>query len=80
MIAVAFEAKARAAEREREHVLWAARETALLNAYAYHKPQKMPSLDKLLGREERAQSGEQRRALMKAFAAKRGKVVKRGRA
>lgn len=80
MIAVAFEARARAAEREREHVLWAARETALLNAYAYHKPYRMPSLDKLLGREQRAQSGEERRALMKALATKRGRPKKRGRA
>lgn len=76
---MAFEARARAAETERTRALWLARETAKLNAFAYHKPGKMPSLDKLLGKEERPQTGSDRRSLVKAFAAKTAKKRKRGR-
>lgn len=78
MLLVAFEAKARAAETERVRALWLARETAKLNAFAYHKPGKLPSMDALLGKPEQKQTGAERRSLMKGFAAKRGTFRKRG--
>lgn len=81
MIAVAFDAKVRAAETDRKRALALALEQAKLIAFAFHDPKKMPSLSKLLGTEPARQSGNARRSMMKAFIASRGgKVTKKGAA
>lgn len=73
---VAFEAKARAADNDRRRSLWLAHETASLHRFAVHAPNKMPTLASLLGETPKAQTGEERRSLMKALAAKTGGEVK----
>lgn len=68
LVLEAFEARARAAETERRRSLWLAHETARLHTFAVHSPNKLPTLASLLGEAPKAQSGEERRALMKGLA------------
>lgn len=42
-----MEARGRAAETQQRQAAWLAWQTASLNAYAFHKPGKMPSLESL---------------------------------
>jgi hypothetical protein len=76
---LAFQAKARAAETARKTALADAHTAAMLMRTAYHKPNAMPTLAKLLGGAEPKPTGADRRSFMKGLAAKHGKVQKRGR-
>lgn len=70
MLALVFDAKGDALQRERHDAAWLAHTTASLVAFAFHSPKKIPTLDSLTGEAAtpRTQSEDEMRAAFKAWA------------